>query len=401
MANYRFTAILSVGHLIAYPISRADGWLPLRPSAWTAERQRANLFGALSLLALLGLLVTSVAYIRRRHYNVFALTHWLFVAFFALLALHSEHARAYVYVACALYAVDRVLRLALGGVPMRATNVAVVGDDILRVQFPRNFARNYRVGQYVFINFPQVSVTEFHPYTLTSGPDDDCLEVHIKALGDHTRRLLQTARDGIAAGRRLWLRTDGPYGHLSIEHWRYAHVCVVVGGVGVTPGIALLRDCFRVAMSDARHRAVPKRDVTQLVTFVWIVRDMGDYESFREILRLCVERAHMRRRCGDYYAALRVRVFLTRAQTAPPPIRANDSSIEFFVGRPNLRSNMSDVADAARGASVSRVGVVVCGPSALVLSVRAECAMQSMQPNAAARSKRRVRMDVHAERFDF
>ncbi len=47
------------------------------------------------------------------------------------------------------------------------------------------------LGQYVRLSCTAVTPEEFHSLTLTSAPHQDCLSVHIKAVGPWTWRLRQ------------------------------------------------------------------------------------------------------------------------------------------------------------------------------------------------------------------
>jgi predicted ferric reductase len=49
-------------------------------------------------------------------------------------------------------------------------------------------------GQYIFIQCPSVSPLEWHPFTLTSAPQEDFFSVHIRASGDWTEALLKAFR---------------------------------------------------------------------------------------------------------------------------------------------------------------------------------------------------------------
>ena len=49
-----------------------------------------------------------------------------------------------------------------------------------------------RPGQYTFINVPAVAVSEWHPFTITSAPDDPFVSVHIRVVGDWTESLWGT-----------------------------------------------------------------------------------------------------------------------------------------------------------------------------------------------------------------
>jgi predicted ferric reductase len=41
-----------------------------------------------------------------------------------------------------------------------------------------SYGRARSAGMYAFLNIPKVSLTEWHPFTMTSCPEDDFLEFH-------------------------------------------------------------------------------------------------------------------------------------------------------------------------------------------------------------------------------
>jgi predicted ferric reductase len=49
-----------------------------------------------------------------------------------------------------------------------------------------------RAGQYIFLSCPEVSYFQWHPFTLTSAPEEDYLSVHIRVVGDFTISLAKT-----------------------------------------------------------------------------------------------------------------------------------------------------------------------------------------------------------------
>jgi respiratory burst oxidase len=90
--------------------------------------------------------------------------------------------------------------------------------------------RATRSATYVFLNFPQISLFEWHPFTLSSGPHDALNECHIKALGDFTTRVYEEATKSATLRRNLWVRVDGPYGKFSLNHDLFP-VIVLAGGI--------------------------------------------------------------------------------------------------------------------------------------------------------------------------
>ncbi len=57
-------------------------------------------------------------------------------------------------------------------------------NNVVQIRFFKHkladFLGLYKVGQYVFVNFPGVSLLEWHPYSVSSGPDEQTIELHIK-----------------------------------------------------------------------------------------------------------------------------------------------------------------------------------------------------------------------------
>lgn len=46
-----------------------------------------------------------------------------------------------------------------------------------------------RAGQYIFLSCPEVSYWQWHPFTLTSAPEEDYISIHIRIVGDFTSEL--------------------------------------------------------------------------------------------------------------------------------------------------------------------------------------------------------------------
>lgn len=92
----------------------------------------------------------------------------------------------------------------------------------------------------MFLNFPQLELLEWHPFTLCSSPRERQCEVNIKWLGNHTATLLKRA----PGQGTLWVRADGPYGQLQIPIKEYRVLVLLAGGIGVTPMMSILRFHF-------------------------------------------------------------------------------------------------------------------------------------------------------------
>ena len=133
--------------------------------------------------------------------------------------------------------------------------------DVVRVSFMKHEFK-FKAGQHVNMCIPSVSKFEWHPYSISSGPADDYITIHVRVLGDWSKRLHEVAgrRDSI----RIYI--EGPIGGcgLDIEGDRYKVFALISGGIGVTPLQSIYRNLV--------EQAARGRDLKE-VLFVWSVRD--------------------------------------------------------------------------------------------------------------------------------
>jgi ferredoxin-NADP reductase len=144
----------------------------------------------------------------------------------------------------------------------------------MRLCFKKSKLIKHKFGQYVFLNFPQVSLLQWHPFTLTSSPMDEHCEVLIKNLGDHTEKLIRKA----VSTQSLYVRVDGPYGKWNFDPLNADHLILVAGGIGVTPFIGLLRNIYGADNSSAPHYSRLKS-----VSLVWACRDVEECCWFNDL----------------------------------------------------------------------------------------------------------------------
>ena len=172
--------------------------------------------------------------------------------------------------------------------------------------------------QYIFLCCPEVSIWQYHPFTLTSAPEEDYISVHIRCVGDFTKALGRTLgcdfekRGGDKKGdgsavigvnkqssgddvdpkiRKVLPRVyiDGPFGSASEDVFKYEVAVLVGAGIGVTPFASILKSIW--------YRMNYPQQKTRLrkVYFFWVCRDFGSFEWFRSLL-LAIEAQDMSNR---------------------------------------------------------------------------------------------------------
>ena len=65
------------------------------------------------------------------------------------------------------------------------TKVIQHPSKVVEVQMKKPSMR-YKPGQYLFLNCPEISRLEWHPFTISSAPEEDFTSVHIRVVGDWT-----------------------------------------------------------------------------------------------------------------------------------------------------------------------------------------------------------------------
>ncbi|KAG2448227.1 hypothetical protein HYH02_006812 [Chlamydomonas schloesseri] len=205
--------------------------------------------------------------VRQYLWNTWQMLHWvLLVAVFVVVTIHSAAA---VLIGAGVWAFDLLLRwLYQAGLQNpHMVEIVALPSDVVRVSWdPADFS--YAGGQYVFLNIPALSWLEFHPFSLSSAPGENRVHLHVRVLGDWTRRLHTLATKDVTPGQPKVVKAfiEGPFGSPSIDMYgsRFKAFLLVSGGIGVTP----VQSFFNHLMAQrARGRPV------KLAHMVWSVRD--------------------------------------------------------------------------------------------------------------------------------
>ena len=360
----RVTILLSCIHLLFYmdrivdQISRYEYWT-----------------GTAALGCGLGIVATTTNWVRRRMFNLFYWVHYLFLGFFVFVYLHTKQARLYLNLAIGFYAMDKVLRLIWTQLPQRTLIFENCGVNTAHVRFRKTLLSKllgkYSVGQYMFVNFPQLSLTEWHPYSISSGPDDDFVDIHIRNLGDQTKKIVAFSKCCAKENLHAWVRVDGPYGHLGFNYRRYGTLLLVGGGIGITPIMSILKDIYGPNRSTNPH-------CMKNIQLVWVMPNLSDSMLFMETLKVFQDGSIL----DGSLPKLNVAIHCTRMEP-----QETDYSIS--TNRPDFASVL-DVCDEINPGSTMLA--FACGPSSMV---------NQLWDETIVRNKMEKRIDFHHETFEF
>lgn len=193
--------------------------------------------------------------IKRKKFEVFYYVHYLAPISLILLNVHGifcffkrstgECAGSstiyWIGAPAALYGIDQIWSLYRAHQFVYISKVIEHPSKVIEVQFRRpGFA--FLPGQYVYIKCVAISWLEWHPFTLTSAPEEDHISVHIKIVGDWTEKFNKLLKSQNLEKVRVFV--DGPYGCASQDHEKFNSIICIGAGIGQTPFASILKSLW-------------------------------------------------------------------------------------------------------------------------------------------------------------
>jgi NADPH oxidase len=407
-------------------------------------KQAGGITGHVMLLIMLLMYSTAHAKIRQQCFEAFWYTHHL--AFFFMIGLYSHATGCFVrgvptpgytstfpfydankclgYMSWRftiwpgiIYFGERVWREIRARRSTKLSKVLVHPSGAMELRIIKPSFK-YTAGQWLFIQVPDVSSFQWHPFTITSAPEDPYVSVHIRQVGDFTKAVgdllgvgpsvvasltkaaMQTTEksegntvlgrgdfvevDANTSRAMPVVRIDGPYGAPSEDVFKADVAVLVGGGIGVTPFASILKHIWY------RQRR-GNLGALKRVEFFWVCRDAPSFGWFQSLLAE-VEAAQTDPNF------LRINIYLTQkiSEDMLWNIAVNDAGAEYdpltllrtrtMYGRPDWKSIFTRIRMAietgqylpGREAALrTTVGAYFCGPPALGKAVQAEALASS------------------------
>ncbi|OJD38077.1 nadph oxidase [Diplodia corticola] len=366
--------------------------------------------GYVMLIALMAMVFTSVEKPRRANYERFWYTHHFFIIFFVMWSIHGAFCMIrpdfapycntvgvfwqYWMYSGFLYLAERTAREVRGKHKTYVSKVIQHPSNVCEIQIKKENTKT-QAGQYIFLCCPEISVWQYHPFTLTSAPEEDYISIHVRCVGNFTRALAKslgcdfdrketkekdTAVVSASADddsvdpslRRILPRVyiDGPFGSASEDVFKFEIAVLVGAGIGVTPFASILKSIwYRMNYPQGKTRL-------RKVYFFWVCRDFGSLEWFRSLL-LAIE-------AQDLEDHIEIHTYLTAKVKVDDAanIMINDANAEQDAitglraptnfGRPNWDMIFKSIRKIHTPAEA---GVFFCGPKGLGSQLHIKCNM--------------------------
>ncbi|KAF1001507.1 respiratory burst oxidase homolog protein C-like [Apium graveolens] len=390
-------------------------------------------------------------------FNAFWYSHHLFVIVYGLLIAHGiklylthewykKTTWMYLSVPIILYAGERLLRAFRSSIKaVKIRKVAVYPGNVLALHMSKPQGFKYKSGQYMFVNCAAVSPFEWHPFSITSAPNDDYLSVHIRTLGDWTRQLKSVFSEVCQPppnGKSGLLRADviqgennpnfpkvmidGPYGAPAQDYKKYDVVLLVGLGIGATPMISIVKDIVNnikakeeeenaieegtgTTSGNSSNSASPFKKKspgpssssnfkTTRAYFYWVTREQGSFDWFKGVMNEVAEMDNngvieMHNYCTSVYeegdarsALIAMLQSINHAKNGVDVV--SGTRVKSHFAKPNWRNVYKRIAVNHAN---SRVGVFYCGAPPPVKELR--------QLASDFSHKTSTKFDFHKENF--
>ncbi|XP_074627310.1 NADPH oxidase 2-like isoform X1 [Acropora palmata] len=366
----------------------------------------AGVSGVIMTMSLILMVSSATELIRRSYFETFWFTHHLFLVFFACLVVHgtgnllryqtnmNEHdpeickdlklwenythpcylirpqfaapaamTWKFVIFPIILYCLERLLRIFRSFQKVKILKVIKHPSKVLEIQMKKE-GFSCEAGQYIFIKCPKISKLEWHPFTLTSAPEEFYFSVHIRDAGDWTNRLHKEFEQNNGMKDITdcpKLAVDGPFGTSSTDVFKYDVIMCIGAGIGVTPFASILKSVWY------RHNQGVDDLKIKKVYFFWICRDTNAFEWFTDLLRhLEIQMTEMKKpdfvEYNIYLTGWDNKLAIESALHQEAEDNITHLKARTNYGRPKWDDIFKNIAGNHKG---REIGVFFCGPSVL------------------------------------
>ncbi|XP_028813161.1 NADPH oxidase 5 isoform X2 [Denticeps clupeoides] len=157
----------------------------------------ASITGVVLQVIICLMVVCSSTFVRRSgHFEVFYWTHLSYIWVWILLIIHCANFWKWFVVPGMIFLLEKIVGIAvsrMGGLYIVEVNLLPSKVTHLVIKRPPFF--HFKPGDYVYINIPAIAKYEWHPFTISSAPEQqDTMWLHIRSMGQWTNRLFEYFR---------------------------------------------------------------------------------------------------------------------------------------------------------------------------------------------------------------
>ena len=108
--------------------------------------------------------------------KIFYFSHLLYVLYWILLIFHSPNFWIWFIAPCSIFLLEKIYRIAKTFSEKGKTQTKlglILASKVVHlvIKRPRNF--KFKAGDYIFINIPAITKYQWHPFTISSAPEQN------------------------------------------------------------------------------------------------------------------------------------------------------------------------------------------------------------------------------------
>ena len=194
--------------------------------------------------------VFATQYARRYTFQAFWFTHHWYVIFYILSFLHGSGRLVqdplfgnFFLGPGIVFAIDQLVSASRNKAEVTVVRADILPSQVIGIYFKRPTTFDYKAGQWVRIASTAQNPGEFHPFTISSAPNEEHVSLHIRAVGPWTHNFRENYNPANLRGQpfpKVFL--DGPFGEGHQDWFRFEVSILVGGGIGVTPFASILKE---------------------------------------------------------------------------------------------------------------------------------------------------------------
>ena len=225
---------------------------------WLLFASLPGITGIALLVLITVMVVISLEFVRKKHFESFWFTHKMYVIIFVLTHFHGmmeiiDKQKFWIWTVgpFSLIILERFIKYYKIFFSYRTKLISMTklesGVIELIINKPESF--KYIPGQYCRICIDSLSKFQYHPFTISSSPIQNSITLHISPLGNWTNEIVKLVNDKKSSNSCDYpsIRLDGPYGAPTQTYYKYNHLMLIASGIGATPFSSILTDLlFRI-----------------------------------------------------------------------------------------------------------------------------------------------------------
>jgi hypothetical protein len=329
--------VAAVGHVVSHLLN----YVQKATLVWDTYGVGIWVTGITLVMVIFILYPATQVTVKRGHFEIFWITHMLYIVLFIMALIHGKgmigpNYWKWLIVPGLVYFLERVHREYTTRQPVNVISVTFMSNQVISLVVEKSGAlAQYSEGQYAYLCCPALSGFQWHPFTISSAPQEQHVSFHIRVQGrgSWTHALREFFRVLAAGSPKACLklahledgsvvpglvhgptgipllRIHGPYSAPTQHFSDYNHVLVCASGIGVTPLASALKSIVHFRWRYAIDRAFPDKAV-----FVWVVAHK-EIPSFRWLVRTIREAeqamAELTAKSDAGTRQLKIKIFIT------------------------------------------------------------------------------------------